>query len=209
LPRIGGRELRQLVHQKRKNRLQDLFWVQLKPCGWRHTELAQFQWIGHGSNLAVSEYTDETERENIIVLLCDEIASNIRRSLEKFEPVVSVRRLLSDSPQGRELTVERVLSDASPYSIVCLGYTGRIQAAIKVLKWMPSPQITSKLLAIGQNRCKLEEPTFVRLHEVFGIAVDEGTRVVFVSEYLGDIEKYKSDLLSTMLEESKAGYGNR
>jgi hypothetical protein len=36
-------ELQQLSAAKRAGLLRKLFWVQLSPCGWQHTELAEFQ----------------------------------------------------------------------------------------------------------------------------------------------------------------------
>jgi hypothetical protein len=184
-----------------EQKLRNLFWVQLKPCGWQHTELEKFQSFASGTELAISEYPDEIKRQEGILQICEKIVADIRAAITRQdESLALVRRLLLEAPEGQDITVNEIVWNGR-FSIVCQGFIGRIQAAIKVLKWVPMSKLTEDLLKVGEERKKLDDPSFVRLHDIFQVSTEMGSRAVFVSEYLGDRESYKRTLLSTVLKE--------
>jgi serine/threonine protein kinase len=173
-------ELQKLSAAKRAGRLRNLFWVQLRPCGWQHTELAEFQ--AFAAELAINESPDETRRQRAILQVCEQIATEMVRSITQKDIELSmVRRLLMNKP---EYTVNEILARGE-FSTVCVGSNGSINVAIKVLKWVPLESFTDALQRIGDERKKLVHPSFVRLYDIFQVGGEGERRTVFVSEYMG------------------------
>jgi serine/threonine protein kinase len=188
-------ELQQLADAQRARRLRNVFWVQLKPCGWRYTELARFQALGGAAELAINDSPDENQRQRVILRTCEQIASEIYSWTTKQDKQLAfVRRLLSGS--GGNITVTKVLNEGT-FSISYLGSNGSHAAVIKVLKWVPMKGLTEDLLRISTKRMRLENPSFVHVHKVFPASdEEEEPRTVFVSDYVAS-----SKLLSTRLQE--------
>jgi hypothetical protein len=174
-------ELVQLAEAKRSGRLRQLFWVQLIPCGWQHSELRDIQ--GFASEQAINEFADDTARQRAILQACERIATELVRSANDSDrALMFVRRLLADT--GRHnLTVDRVLRD-TPFSIVCHGFNGSNNVAVKVLKFVPIKGLMESLRRIGEQRARLTDPTFYRLHEIFQSDSNGERRTIFVSEFI-------------------------
>ena len=68
-------ELKALTEAYHSRRLRYLFWVQLRPCGWQHTELANFQSFAPSIEQAISEAPSDTQRDRLILQACEQIAS--------------------------------------------------------------------------------------------------------------------------------------
>ena len=188
-------ELKQLAAARRARRLRNVFWVQLKPCGWQHTELAEFQSFESSIELAITELPDEMQRQRAILQACEHIASEIVRSTtEQDRHLAFVRRLLLDAQDSHDITVNEVLH-VGAFSIVCQGFSGSINAAIKVLRRTPLERMTKDFLRIGEQRMKLADPSFVRIHNIFQVGAEEERRTIIVSDYVSN-----STLLSTVLD---------
>jgi hemoglobin-like flavoprotein/serine/threonine protein kinase len=178
-------ELQQLSDAKRTGRLRNLFWVQLRPCGWQHTELRDFQ--AFASEQAINEFPDETSRQRAILQVCERIATEIVRSAtDQDRELATVRRLLAKS-DTHNLTIDRVLSNKS-FSIVCQGFDGSRSVAIKVLKFFPLEGLMDTLLRIGNERIQLADPSFTKIQKVFQSGSGDERRTIFVSDYIGNAE---------------------
>jgi serine/threonine protein kinase len=185
-------ELQQLSEAKRAGRLRNLFWVQLKPCGWQHTELQHYQ--AFASEQAINEYPDEMGRQRAILQACERIAAEIiRSSTDKDRELAFVRRILSTT-EHRNLTVDSVLHSSS-FSIVCHGFEGSTHVTVKVLRFVPLKGLADTLLKIGSKRQELQDPSFKRIHKIFPSGGDGEQRIVMVSDYVGNAK-----LLSTFLD---------
>ena len=75
------KELKELAGAYRARRLRNVFWVQLRPCGWQHTELADFQSSDASGERAISELQDEAQRDRAILQSCEVVAAEISRSI--------------------------------------------------------------------------------------------------------------------------------
>ena len=187
--------MKQLAAARRDRRLRNVFWVQLKPCGWQHTELAEFQSFESSVELAITELPDETQRQRAILQACEQIASEIvRLTTEQDRHLAFVRRLLLDAQDSHDITVNEVLH-VGPFSIVCQGLSGSINAAIKVLKRTPLERMAKDFLRIGEQRLNLRDPSFVRMHNIFQVGAEEERRTIIVSDFVSN-----STLLSTILD---------
>jgi hemoglobin-like flavoprotein len=184
-------ELQQLSAAKRAGRLRNLFWVQLRPCGWQHTELAEFQ--AFGAELAINESPDETRRQRAILQVCEQIASEIVRSItDQDRDLAFVRRLLLDAPEIQNVTVNKVMW--GEFSICGVGFNGSINVAIKVLKWIPLERLAETLLRIANKRKELTDPSFVPMYNIFQVGGKWERRTVFVSKYMEDSKLLCSEL---------------
>jgi serine/threonine protein kinase len=188
-------ELKQLAAARRSRRLRNVFWVQLKPCGWQHTELAEFQSFENSVEVAITELPDETQRQRAILQACEHIASEIVRSTtEQDRHLAFVRQLLLDAQDGHDITLNEILH-VGAFSIVCQGFSGSINAAIKVLRRTPLERMTKDFLRIGKQRMKLGDPSFIRIHNIFQVGAEEERRTIIVSDYVSN-----TTLLSTILD---------
>jgi hemoglobin-like flavoprotein len=189
------KELKELAGAYRAQRLRNVFWVQLRPCGWQHTELAEFQSSDTSGERAISELQDEAERERAILRSCEVVAAEISRSITKEDRHLAfVRRLLLDAQERHELTVQEILH-AGAFSIVCRGSIGSIDAAIKVLRRAPLERMSEDFVRIGESRMRVVDPSFVPIHKIFQVGPEEEKRTIIVSDYVSN-----SMLLSTFLE---------
>jgi hemoglobin-like flavoprotein len=175
-------ELQQLSTAKHAGRLRNLFWVQIRPCGWQHTELRDFQ--AFGAELAISEFLDETGRQRAILQACEQIASEILRSAtDEDRDLAFVQNLLSEAPEAQNLAVNSVLK-RSTLAIVCEGFDGSAKTTIKVLKFTPLEALTEALLRIGNDRKNLRDPSFKRLQQIFQVGRAGERRTIFVSDHV-------------------------
>jgi hemoglobin-like flavoprotein len=189
------KELKELVGEYRARRLRNVFWVQLRPCGWQHTELAELQSSDTSVEHAISELQDEAQRERAILHSCEVVAAEITRSITKEDTHLAfVRRLLLEAQERHELTVHEILH-AGAFSIVCRGSIGSIDAAIKVLRRTPLERMNEDFVRIGQSRMRVIDPSFVPIHKIFQVGPEEEKRTIIVSDHVN-----KSTLLSTFLE---------
>lgn len=179
-------ELKQLADAHRTRRLRNVFWVQLKPCGWQHTELAALQSIESSAELAITELSDETQCQRAILQVCAQIASEIARSItEQDKTLAFVRRLLLDVPDHHDITVNEVIH-AGNFSIVCRGLSGSMNAAIKVFRRAPLEKMAEAFLKIGQQRKIMSrlDPSFIHIHHIFQGGTEGEQRIITVSDYV-------------------------
>ena len=92
------RELEYICSKFKENRISHVFWVELKPCGWKQTELAGFQRSGSvGVGTSLVEIADENERSREIVRIVEEICVAVEESAKGHNAdVLSVKATLGD-----------------------------------------------------------------------------------------------------------------
>jgi serine/threonine protein kinase len=197
------KELRHLAAAYRRQRVKRVFWVQVRPCGWNGTELAQFQSWEENVAQAVSEYADEIQRDRALVRLCEKIASETTRSItEGDEDLAFVRRLLLDAPEDRNLTVESVIGRGN-FAIVCRGrVSGSIDAVFKVLTRTPIEKMSDAFVRIGKARQQIDHASFIRIHDLFQVGPAAERRTIIVSEFMGYAQ------LSSAFDRAKEAHGH-
>lgn len=189
-------ELKELAAAQRGKRLRNVFWIQLRPCGWEQTELSNLQSFPNNLDVSIDELIDENLRHRTILELCEHIALDIIHSInDRDATLASVRRWLLSGPDvSKNITVTDVISEGD-FSIVCKGFKGEDVVAVKILKWTPLKKIGNDILIIGNKRRQLTDPLFLHLLDIFQIGPESEKRTVFVSQYMP-----KTKLLSNLLD---------
>jgi serine/threonine protein kinase len=178
------RELKELANAHRGGRLRNLFWVQLKPCGWQHTELAEFQSFELNVEQAISEAASDIQRDRAILQACKDIASGIDQSVTNEDKLLAlIRLLLVRAPVSGALTVNKVLHEGA-FSIVCSGSMGSIDACVKMLRNLPLQTMMEDFIRIGKQRMTVADPAFLRIHDLFPVNAPDQSRSFMVSDYL-------------------------
>jgi serine/threonine protein kinase len=190
-------ELKALDQAHREQRLRYLFWVQLRPCGWQHTELAKFQSFVPSIEQAVSERAGDIQRDRVILQACEEIASEIVLLVtDKDRQLALVRRVLAQDLNHNQIKVNQFLEEGE-FAIVCRGSMGGIDVVIKMLRHTPLEKMKNDFVRIGKQRQTISAPAFLRIHKVFPVKLQETSHVFIVSDFLNQRK------LSEMLKNGK------
>ena len=117
------RELQYICSKFREERIKNVFWVQLEPCAWKHTELAKFQ--SKSSGRALSELEDDRVRDREIIDLVGEICSAVENITASLDPQLTfVQSILGDEAFQRHLSSESLISNEGDFALVCRGRDG-------------------------------------------------------------------------------------
>jgi len=117
------RELQYICSKFREERIKNVFWVQLEPCAWKHTELAKFQ--SKSSGRALSELEDDRVRDREIIDLVGEICSAVENITASLDPQLTfVQSILGDEAFQRHLSIESLISNEGDFALVCRGRDG-------------------------------------------------------------------------------------
>jgi hypothetical protein len=99
-------ELKELSDAKRQGRLRNLFWVHLRPCGWQHTELAEYQ--AFGAEVAINDSPDERMRQRAILQACQQIAIEIGRLIADRDGRRCIRASITFGSRHSQYNCEHV-----------------------------------------------------------------------------------------------------
>jgi hypothetical protein len=189
------RELGYLCSKYRDKRLGNIFWVQLRHCAWKQSELEAFQ-CPRVLNVAcaLSDLTDETEREKLMLGIVDEICGAVDRLRASQNPSLThVRNLLQEEAFKRRLTIESMISNDGDFAFVCRGRDGsQRDVAIKIV---PRARISSsfdKLVNAAAQRRQLRDPGFVRVYDSFRIDGAHGEHLVLIMEFFEGLRLHKA-----------------
>ena len=179
------RELKYICGKFREERIKNVFWVQLKPCAWKQTELAAFQYRSCASGRALSELEDEGVRDREVVYVVGEICSAVQSIAASLDPDLSfVQSILGDEAFKRHLSIESLISKDGDFTWVCRGRdASQRDVAIKVLRRTPISGILEDLQATAKRRAQLRDPGFIRLYDSFMVKSPYGEHLVLVTEY--------------------------
>jgi serine/threonine protein kinase len=180
------KELEYVCSKFKEKRIRHLFWVEIKPCAWKQTELATFQRSGSaGPDSSLAEIQDENERSREIVRIVEEICVGVEESVSKQDSdLLTVKGILGDEAFKRHISVESVISTEGDFAIVCRGRDGSHRdVAIKVMRRSPITGIFDNLKNAAKRRQDLRDPGFIRLYESFVVKSPYGDHLVLVMEY--------------------------
>jgi len=180
------RELEYVCSKFKERRIRHVFWVEIKPCAWKQTELAAFQRSGSaGPGKSLVEVEDENERSREIVRIVEEICIAVEESATGQDSnLLTVKAILGDEAFKRHLSVESVISNEGDFAIVCRGRDGSHRdVAIKVMRRSPIIGILANLEEVAKRRQELIDPGFIRLYDSFMVKSPFGDHLVLVTEY--------------------------
>ena len=180
------RELEYVCSKFKEKRISRVFWVEIKPCAWKQTELAAFQRSGFaGPSVSLVEIADEHERSREIVAIVEEICVAVEESTATQDSqLLTVKAILGDEAFKRHLSVESVISDEGEFATVCRGRDASHQdVAIKVMRRSPVSGILDNLEGAAKRRRALHDPGFIRLYDSFRVMSPYGDHLVLITEY--------------------------
>src|SRR5262249_50730979 len=94
-PEWCRRELHYICGKFREKRIKKVFWVQLEPCAWKRTDLADLQ--SKSSGRALSELEDDRACGREIIDLVEEICSAVESIAASLNPQLTfVQSILGD-----------------------------------------------------------------------------------------------------------------
>lgn len=189
------KELSYLCSKYREKRLRNIFWVQLRHCAWKQSELEAFQWPRAMSNdMALSDLKDESARDKLMLGIVDEICGAVQQLKASQNPTLNhVRELLKEEAFKRRLTIESMIGSDGDFAFFCRGRDGsQRDVAIKIV---PRARISSSfdsLVAAARQRQQLRDPGFIRLYDSFKIDGAYGEHLVLVIEYFEGLRLHKA-----------------
>jgi len=182
------RELK-LIRQKVVDRqITNAFWIQLSPCLWERTELAEFQSQTSARGQAFCELQGPVLDREILAVVRD-VAAAIDVLTPSLDPSLTfVRTVAGEQALQKNLTIESVITNEGDFSIVCRGRSGdQSDVAIKVMKRSPIRGISDRLADAARCRKELKDPGFIPLLDSFIARTEYEEHLVLVSEYCGSI----------------------
>lgn len=177
------RELKSLFEANKSKRLAAVYWVLLKPCGWKWTELAELQAVQDPADQALLSFPEGQQRDTQLLRCCEIIADNLMPSLQKVDKILSViRGILARSPRGARITPLQALKEGD-FSIVARGLDANgNDIVIKVLTNTPLHRMRELFFQVSEACRKINEPSVVRTIDVFTDGDEYEQRIVIVSE---------------------------
>jgi hypothetical protein len=118
------RELRLIRQKALDKQIQNVFWVQVRPCTWERTELAAFQSKDSAQGLALSELSEMAVQREVVDIVRDIASSADNVTKARDTDLTFVRTVAGDQALRSGLTIESVISSDGDFSIVCRGRTG-------------------------------------------------------------------------------------
>lgn len=177
------RELKALRAALKSGRLASVHWVQLRPCGWNWSELAELQAVQEPATASLEDHEEGPEREARVLQACRRITEAMLRLGQGEErELAMVRELISRCPEGVNyrplVTLER-----GDFSIVCRGLDENSNdVVIKVLTNTPLHRLRELFLQVSQARQTVTDPSVVKVDKVFEVGTGFEARIVIISE---------------------------
>ena len=182
------RELDLVANAHRTESVNRVFWVQIKPCGWRRTPLADFQSWDSNLTQALTELRDDVERDRAILSICTDIAAHLEELATTADPSFELARaLLAKQPPDKGLSVMPPLLAQGEHSSVYRGrFGGTTDAVIKVVTnfGMNVADLSERFLGLADLRGKLEHPSFIQIIDHFRADTAHHTYMVLVVEHI-------------------------
>jgi serine/threonine protein kinase len=177
------RELKALLAALKSGRLVSVQWVQLRPCGWNWTELADLQALQEPASAALEDLPEGAAREAAVLQVCRRITeAMLQITRGEDHELAMVRELLGRHPEGQDYRPRTTLKRGD-FSIVCRGLDdGGDEVVIKVLTNTPLHRLRELFLQVSQARQTVVHPAVVKVDKVFEVGTDFEARIVIVSE---------------------------
>jgi hypothetical protein len=179
------RELEYVCGKFKEKRIGHVFWVEIKPCAWKQTELATFERSGSMVGRSLIEIADENERNREVVRIVEEICLAVEEGKATQKPdLLTAKTILGDEAFKHHISLESVISNEGDFAIVCRGRDGSHRdVAIKVMRRSPITGILDNLGKVAARRQDLRDPGFIRLYDSFMVKSPFGDHLVLIMEY--------------------------
>lgn len=182
------KELEYIGTKFRGQLIKKVFWVEVRPCPWKQTELARYQRSGSTmarKTMALSEIVQEHERDREIIHIVEEICDAVKSiTANQDETLTYVEAILGQEAFDRQIRVENVISAEGSFAVVCRGRdTSGNDVAIKVMRRSPISGILENQAEAAKRRIKLSDPGFIHLYDSFVVKSVYGEHLVLISEY--------------------------
>jgi len=170
--------------------IKHIFWVELRPCAWKQTELARYQRSGsHNAKetSALSEIVEEHEREREIIRIVEDISEAVKSIVDnQDETLTYVEAILGQEAFDRQIRIENVISNDGSFAVVCRGRDGAgHDVAIKVMRRSPISGILENQAKAAARRIDLRDPGFIHLYDSFIVDSAYGEHLVLITEFFG------------------------
>ncbi len=183
---ICRQELRVLCDKYREKRLQSVFWLPVRSCPWRASELEAFQWPrALAADTTLSDLTDSSARDRLIVKVVEEICGTVQQIEATQNPTLKfLKALIGDEAVKRHLRIDSMISNEGDFAHVCRGRDGsKRDVAVKIV---PRTRISSSFESVARaavQRQQLRDPGFIRVYDSFRVNSPYGEHLVLVMEY--------------------------
>lgn len=184
------KELEYVGAKFRAKLIKHVFWVELRPCAWKQTELARYQRSGSRNakeTSALSEIVEEHEREREIIRIVEEISEAVKSIVDKQDETLTyVEAILGQEAFDRQIRIEDLISNEGSFAVVCRGRdVAGHDVAIKVMRRSPISGILENQAKAAQRRIDLRDPGFIHLYDSFIVESAYGEHLVLISEFFG------------------------
>ncbi len=177
------RELKALLAALKSGRVVSVQWVQLQPCGWNWSELAELQAVQEPATTALEDIPAGPARDAAVLQVCRRITEAMLQITQgEDRELAMVRELLARHPEGVDYRPRATLKRGD-FSIVCRGLDeGGDEVVIKVLTNTPLHRLRELFLQVSQARQTVWHPAVVKVDKVFEVGTDFEARIVIISE---------------------------
>ena len=177
------RELTTLCAALKSGRLGGVHWVQLRPCGWNWSKLAELQALQEPATASLEDRAEGPEREARVLQVCGRITDEmlpLARSEDR--ELAMVRELIGRSPDGVNYRPMTTL-ERGDFSVVCRGLDEQNnEVVIKVLTNTPLHRMRELFLQVSKARQEVNHPSVVKVEKVFEVGEGYDARIVIISE---------------------------
>ncbi|MFO1271460.1 MAG: TIR domain-containing protein [Rubrivivax sp.] len=177
------RELRSLHAAMKRGQMAGVYWVQLKPCGWHWSELAEVQAVQEPASASLEDEPEGPPRDARVLRACGRITTDLLRLMaDENRDLAMVRDLLARSPEGASIQLLEELRNGD-FSVVCRGlHKNGDDVVVKVLTNTPLHRMRELFLQVSQARQQVRDPSVVTVDKVFTVDEGHAQRIVILSE---------------------------
>ncbi|MBL8329046.1 MAG: TIR domain-containing protein [Rubrivivax sp.] len=176
-------ELAALAEALRRRKLQALYWVLLRPCGWQWTELKDLQAVQEPATRALIEASEGVARDDLLLHCCDRIASGVMQAAQADSPeVATVKHVLRETASDVEIApgAQVIRGD---FSILCRGlHPNGDDVFIKVLTNTPLHTMRRLFQQVSEVCGGIQHPSVIRITKVAQAGDADQARIVILSE---------------------------
>jgi hemoglobin-like flavoprotein len=176
------RELAILAQAHADKRLGAVFWLLLRPCGWKWSELNVLQAVQEPADRALLDEPPGPIRDAMLLHACDRIAAGVTSIVQSEDPVLSgVRRLLREAGRDIKLAGEQTPVKGD-FSVVCRGLRPNgDDVYIKVLTNTPLHRMRELFRHVSDACRTVTHPSVIKVDEVFTHGTGYDERIVILS----------------------------
>jgi TIR domain-containing protein len=180
------KELSHLCIKYREKRLQNVFWLQLRPCAWQQSELEAFQGPrALSAEKAIGDITNKGKRERLILAIAGEISAAVEQLERARNPSLThVKALLGQEARKRNISIESMISSEGDFAHVSRGRDGsQRDVAIKIVPRWRVVRSFERLAKAAEQRRQLRDPGFIRLYDSFRVGGSYDEHLVLIMEF--------------------------